>query len=432
MNEKKSKRKIILNLLVAILVIGVSFAAGYLLFIIFYDGEASQVLEYAGIEREKIEGTDYFVTNNQDWNEALSRLSQSRIGEILDADPSDLDTIKALGEEIHAIMGTIDEAVNQFYIDSPDADTATLEEHFNLYKNLSGLRVYDRYINGILQYNGIDYIEFYEKPRELSAKDGKLVLEYIEPANFGLHKYYRALKESNTFEPLVEAINAKFSFERNHSIVFEELNVISAWYAPDSQNIYIAYELMDSIFSSLHETGMNSVNETEEMLVDSIAYILIHEIGHALIDIYRLQFIGKEEDVVDQLAVILMVELLGNDAENLIETLYPAPTFFYITMLENSRYIEEIRANTRQSPNGKVPIEFNDPKPLYADEHSLDYQRVVDMETLIYGINPFDAEFMLNLTREELRFTRGAINNAPDIYLDTSNFWFNALFPYMK
>ncbi len=54
------------------------------------------------------------------------------------------------------------------------------------------------------------------------------------------------------------------------------------------------------------------------------------------------------------------------------------------------------------------------------------------MMALIYGINPFDAEFMADAAHQHLKLSRDTINNAPDIYLDTSNFWFNVLFPYMK
>ncbi len=39
---------------------------------------------------------------------------------------------------------------------------------------------------------------------------------------------------------------------------------------------------------------MNAVNESEEVLIDSLVYILIHELGHAFIDIYRLQFMARK------------------------------------------------------------------------------------------------------------------------------------------
>ena len=69
----------------------------------------------------------------------------------------------------------------------------------------------------------------------------------------------------------------------------------------------------------------------------------------------------------------------------------------------------------------------------YADVHSLDPQRVMDAITLIHGISPIDTEFLVgNFERRKYTLPENTVHNSPDIYLDTSNFWYNALFPYLR
>ena len=147
----------------------------------------------------------------------------------------------------------------------------------------------------------MEYAQFYSKPYELSGRDGKFSIEYLEPKNPRLLKYHRAISESDIFSPLAESLNELLYFENDHTIFFTEGGSINAYFDPSDQNITIHYELMEYLYKRLHEKELNAVSDTEELLIDSTYFVIIHELGHALLDIFNLQFIGKEEDLSDHL-----------------------------------------------------------------------------------------------------------------------------------
>ena len=41
----------------------------------------------------------------------------------------------------------------------------------------------------------------------------------------------------------------------------------------------------------------------------------MHEMGHALIDLYDLPVLGKEEDAADSVATVFLTRAVGNGAE---------------------------------------------------------------------------------------------------------------------
>ena len=203
-------------------------------------------------------------------------------------------------------------------------------------------------------------------------------MAYDEPNHPAMKKYHRALTESAPYDSLIKAINEMLYFENNHYITFTEIEEINAYYSPETQNIVISYELMDFIYTNL-EKELNAANETEEILIDSVFYIILHELGHAFIDIFNLQFIGMEEDVSDYLAVVLAIEILGYDAATLVEALFSAPVFFAM-FLEDFDKLEVLDLSEEESPDVE--------RIVYSDVHSLDSQRVIDILTLIHGARP--------------------------------------------
>ena len=209
----------------------------------------------------------------------------------------------------------------------------------------------------------------------------------------------------------------------DHYITFTEIEEINAYYSPETQNIVISYELMDFIYTNL-EKELNAANETEEILIDSVFYIILHELGHAFIDIFDLQFIGMEEDVSDYLAVVLAIEILGYDAATLVEALFSAPVFFAM-FLEDFDKLEVLDLSEEESPDVE--------RIVYSDVHSLDSQRVIDILTLIHGARPLETEFLFeDAEKAKFRLSEDKRKHAMDIYLASSNFWYNALAPYLK
>ncbi len=97
------------------------------------------------------------------------------------------------------------------------------------------------------------------------------------------------------------------------------------------------------------------------MVAATVAFVLGHELGHALIDILDLPVTGRQEDAADQLATLALAD--GSD-EGAVMAVYAAAWFY------------------RLGTAGKLN------RLAFADEHSLGQQRFYNIICWVYGQNP--------------------------------------------
>jgi hypothetical protein len=102
-------------------------------------------------------------------------------------------------------------------------------------------------------------------------------------------------------------------------------------------------------------------------------FILFHELGHALVDIYDLPITGKEEDAVDQLATLLLVEDGGD--EGIVSAIYAAAFFWRLG---------------KEGPTERKKL-------LLWDEHSLGEQRFFNIMSWLYGHDPEKLGFVVKV-----------------------------------
>ncbi|MFE0338460.1 DUF4344 domain-containing metallopeptidase [Streptomyces sp. NPDC058955] len=137
--------------------------------------------------------------------------------------------------------------------------------------------------------------------------------------------------------------------------------------------------------------------------------VLFHELGHALVDLYDLPVTGREEDAVDQLAVLLLASGDERHTDYAIST------------------INAWGALWQASEGGDPGV------AAYSDVHSLDGQRFFDWACWLYGSDPgrfadaVDAEGnpdgVLPRDRAEL---------CPAEYRRISSSWRTLLGPHLK
>ena len=96
------------------------------------------------------------------------------------------------------------------------------------------------------------------------------------------------------------------------------------------------------------------------VLFASVEYfVLFHEIGHSFVAMYDLPILGKEEDAVDAISTVFMTKFVPNGGQI---ALAAADLFGYL--------------GSHHGKYGSVD---------FADEHSLDLQRMYDIACLVYG-----------------------------------------------
>jgi len=131
-----------------------------------------------------------------------------------------------------------------------------------------------------------------------------------------------------------------------------------------ANKIVIPYTLMQVVESRFvlanysAETGINVDDATQHTLM----HMLLHELAHALIFMYDLPVVGKEEDAADSLATVLLIEFFKDGQEIAISA---ADSFVLL-----DQYIGQFK------------------EKVFWSEHSLDIQRYYSTLCHVYGSEP--------------------------------------------
>lgn len=130
-------------------------------------------------------------------------------------------------------------------------------------------------------------------------------------------------------------------------------------------------------------------------------FVLFHELGHALVDLWELPVLGREEDAVDAFSTIFMTEFVPTGGQI---ALAGADFFGFLGSHHGGRYKD---------------VEF-------ADEHSIDLQRAYSIVCWVYGSNPTKWKSLTSILPRE----RGV--RCPSEYRGLVKAWFKLLRPHIR
>lgn len=210
-----------------------------------------------------------------------------------------------------------------------------------------------------------------EKITELSKKlraqnnktnTGKITVTYNITKKKAFKEILTIVKESELLKFLADHVQSLLYLPVNLTISLEECKEENAFYDPDEKKIIICYEMVNYYKKYLEDSG-----EDIEKLVDLVMFDALHEFGHALIDIYDLPITGKEEDVADQIATWLILETIGENDTESIESALNAAYWFSTQFDKDNVAVEDL--------------------PFW-DNHSLDPQRYHNIICWAYGYDP--------------------------------------------
>jgi hypothetical protein len=138
--------------------------------------------------------------------------------------------------------------------------------------------------------------------------------------------------------------------------------MINAFFNPNDDSITFCWELL-ALLEEVFAPDGNWTQEVQDQISGAIWFIMMHEVGHALVAVLDLPITGREEDVADQLAVVTLMEAGDKGAQAAYAgtlAIQPATTAF-------------------------ESYEF-------ADEHSLGPVRMFNVLCWIYGSDPVKYE----------------------------------------
>lgn len=168
---------------------------------------------------------------------------------------------------------------------------------------------------------------------------------------------FRAGLIANRFLDTIAArLNDSLRIPQDVTLATSHCDEPNASYTPGTRRVTLCYEL----FATLSERYRREIGG-EYLVMGTLVFALMHELGHGLIDVLELPITGREEDAADQLATILLLNQ-GVTGDSLV---FGAVGWF--AKKANASPLDEL---------------------AFADDHGLDMQRVYNIVCWIYGRDP--------------------------------------------
>ena len=151
---------------------------------------------------------------------------------------------------------------------------------------------------------------------------GQIVVPVTDSGDF-VPIYYAATSQHNLaqksyyqdrlfLENFTGRLTQTLALPHNVYLTMDECDKPNAFYYPDYKRIVICYELVTFLEGRLAPYyGTNA--ELSHGVNGFVTWIMLHELGHALIDVYDLPVTGNEEDAVDQFATVIALEYIPPD-----------------------------------------------------------------------------------------------------------------------
>lgn len=205
----------------------------------------------------------------------------------------------------------------------------------------------------------------------------------------------RGMHQSGALQELARALNEIFVLPRDISLRFAECGEANASYDPSNHEIWMCLELIDGMAKTL-EGQFEDKESTSNALASAFVAVVLHEAGHALVDVLEIPITGREEDAVDQLSAGMLIE-----AEDVDSVRGAAATY----------YVDD-------------DVDDED----FADEHSLNKQRCFNLVCWACGSDPDNQQDLI----EAWELPQARADRSVDGYALLDRSWTNLLQSHLR
>jgi len=142
-----------------------------------------------------------------------------------------------------------------------------------------------------------------------AAAQGRWVVGYPVPQNPEYQALQQVFSQQDILAQAVDPLNEGFPIERDVAVELAECGSEGAFYDPERPAVRICYELLMALAQSVMGDDGG-----EEVFAGAFAFILLHQLGHAMIDQMDLPASAAPEEAADQLSAV-MVASAAQDLE---------------------------------------------------------------------------------------------------------------------
>src|SRR5688572_13041604 len=165
-----------------------------------------------------------------------------------------------------------------------------------------------------------------EKPKKNEEKEtadgkekdkGDFIVEHLEVKNPRYEELDAEIKEAKTLEKAAVKLNGALSLPNDIYLRTKDCDQANAFYDPSDSSVTMCYELMEYFFKLFKSNGETDDAASQKMS-EAVQFVFLHEIGHALIDTYKLPITANEEDAADRCSTYINIEELGEEGVNAV------------------------------------------------------------------------------------------------------------------
>jgi hypothetical protein len=205
--------------------------------------------------------------------------------------------------------------------------------------------------------------------------------------------------DPQAIEKLISELNQRLILPFDIDVSFEDCESPDAFYDPENRQVTLCYQLIDEYYDLFGRRFKDKMKRDDSVKAATVA-TFFHELGHSLVDAWKIPITGREEDAVDQLSTLVLIEAT-EDGEQM--ALDGALSF-------------------------KLYADAEKGEKIYWDEHPLDEQRFFNTICLIYGHDEEKYTYLVKngtLPEERASFCR-------EDYDKVNRAWRQLLAPYLK
>lgn len=231
---------------------------------------------------------------------------------------------------------------------------------------------------------------------------GDFVVKHSSVRNPKFEAIDEQIRENKVLEKAADKLNRSLSLPHDIPLRTKDCGKINAYYDPRDHSITFCYELMEHFYKLFKSTGITR-DEANRRMNKAINFVFLHELGHALIDGYKLPIVSNEEDAADRCSSYICIEELGKDG---VESILSAADAF------------RIESKLSKRPDARS----------MADEHLLKEQRFFNSLCMVYGSDP--NKYSSIVKKGYLPKARAV--RCPGEYQRTAKSWEKLLKPWRK
>jgi Putative metallopeptidase len=198
-------------------------------------------------------------------------------------------------------------------------------------------------------------------PAQAAEGSAPIEIEYVPPANAYLRPVYEQLKRRQVLEQLRDFLSP-LRLPVTLRIRTLQCDDTNAYWAGRVEGLKLCYEYIDWV-ERLAPTETTPDGFTpQDAIAGEIVEVTLHEMGHAVFDLFNVPIFGREEDAADQIAGFIMLQF-GQDVA--------------LRTISGTAYAYQQQA--KQSHWSHT---------TFSDEHETDEQRMYNYLCLGYGAQP--------------------------------------------